>query len=74
MIEMFLTKYKFIFTEWKYILISLKKGDIMKIHFIEYEFVLIEWKYILLNTNLFWLHENVFWYEKKGWYNENTFY
>ena len=45
MIKIFLTEYKFILTEWKYILISRKKsGDIMKIYFIEYKFVLIEWK------------------------------
>ena len=55
---MFLIKYKFILTEWKYMLVSWKKGDIIKIYFIEYKFVLIEWKYILIS----W---------KKRWYNEN---
>ena len=46
MIKIFLTEYKFIFTEWKYIFwYHEKKGDIMRIYFIEYKFVLIEWKY-----------------------------
>ena len=38
----------------------MKKGDIMKIYFIEYKFVLIEWKYILIS----W---------ERRWYNKNTF-
>ena len=42
MMKMFLNEYKFTLTEYKYILSLRKKGDIMKIYFVEYKFILIK--------------------------------
>ena len=39
---------QFVLIELKYILISWKRGDIMKIYFIKYTVILIEWKYIFI--------------------------
>ena len=55
MVKMFLTEYKFILTERKYILISWKKGDITKIYFIKYKVTLIEWKYIFISYEFLFL-------------------